>query len=72
MHRDVNFNLPTEFNIATSDGGQIEIWKQTRARVSEEYELLKAAGATDACYRCLLYRYTPSIPRIYGWLDMLG
>lgn len=26
---DVNFNLPTEFNTATSDGGKIEIWEQS-------------------------------------------
>lgn len=30
-----------------------------RASLSEEYELLKAAGTTDACYGCLLYRYNP-------------
>lgn len=27
-----------------------------RASLSEEYKLLNAAGVTDACYGCLLYR----------------
>lgn len=72
MHWDVNFNLPTEFNTATGDGGQIEIWKQTQPGLSEEYELLKAAAATDACYGCRPYRYESSIAGIRSWLVMLG
>lgn len=39
-----------------------------RAGLSEGYELLKAAGATDACYGCLLYRCMPSILGISSWL----
>lgn len=41
-----------------------------RAGLSEGYELLKATGATDACYGCLLHRYEPSILGIFslvGW-----
>lgn len=42
------------------------------ASLSEEYELLKAAGATDACYGCLLYRYNRSVLGILCRLAMLG
>lgn len=42
-----------------------------RSSLSEEYELLRAAGATDACYRSLLYRYTPSIIRIFQQVGLL-
>lgn len=41
-----------------------------RASLSEEYELLRAAGATDACYS-LLYRCTPSIIRIFQQVGLL-
>lgn len=36
-----------------------------RAGLSEEYEMLKAAGTTDACYGGLLYRYNASILGIF-------
>ncbi len=39
-----------------------------RAGLCEEYEWLKAAGATDACYGCLLCRYEPSTLGISSWL----
>lgn len=29
VHLDVKCKLPIQFNIAASDGAQIEIWKQT-------------------------------------------
>lgn len=43
VHRDVNFNLPTEFNIATGDGRQVGYG-------ISPFELFEVAGATDACY----------------------
>lgn len=43
-----------------------------RAGLSEEYEMLKAAGATDACYGSLLYRHEPSIrgSSLSCWVEM--
>lgn len=42
-----------------------------RASLSEEYEMLKASGTTDACYGCLLHRYNPFILGILNRLVML-
>lgn len=42
-----------------------------KATLSEEYEMLKAAGTTDACYGCLLHRYSPSILGILSRRVML-
>jgi len=28
VRRDLNFNLPTEFNMETGDGRQIEMWNE--------------------------------------------